>query len=94
MYKRLSNKKKDGYMGLLHTSTFSKYFLRSDSKATSIKVPCNYRGEPTELCDRNYHRNKTILSWSNGMTSLNRKYYGVRIERSFYHRKLTFRLKK
>ena len=34
-----------------------------------------YRGGGgTELCDGNYHRNKTILSWSNGMTSLNRKY--------------------
>ena len=33
-----------------------------------------WRGEPTELYDGNYHRNKIILSWSNGMTSLNRKH--------------------
>ena len=32
------------------------------------------RGDPTELCDRNYHRNKTIQFWSNGITSLYRKY--------------------
>ena len=42
------------------------------------KKPTHYflhqRGEPTELCHRNYHRNKTILFWSDGMTSLHRKF--------------------
>ena len=45
----------------------------------------------TELCNGNYHRNKTILSWSNGMTSLNRKYMVFPLK-DHYHRKWTFRL--
>ena len=32
------------------------------------------RGEPTELSDGNYHRNKTIQCWSNGITSLYQRY--------------------
>ena len=31
------------------------------------------RLEPTELCDGNYHRNRTVQFWSNGITSLYRK---------------------
>ena len=53
------------------------------------------RGEPTESIDGNYHRNKTIILWSNGIESLHRKYtqvYGVPTERSFYHRKWDFTL--
>ena len=44
------------------------------------------RGEPTELCDGNYHQNKTILSWSNGMTSLNRKYNGFPLKDHFINK--------
>ena len=32
------------------------------------------RPKPTELCDGNYHRNKTIQCWSNGITSLYQRY--------------------
>ena len=58
--------------------------------------PSGVRLKPTELCKGNYHRNKTIQSWSNSIQSLHRKssqLYGVPTERSFYHRKCSFRLK-
>ena len=32
------------------------------------------KGEPTGSIDGNYHRNKTITFWSNGITCLYRKY--------------------
>ena len=51
------------------------------------------RGEPTELCDGNYHRNKTILFWSNGMTSPHRKYRVFPLKDNCFNRKWTFRLK-
>ena len=59
---------------------------------TGVEDCISLRGEPTELCNGNCHRNKTILFWSNGMTSLNQK-YGVPIERSFFLLKWSFRLK-
>ena len=43
--------------------------------ATEIYIPydmgaISYFHKPTELCDGNYHRNKTIQSCSNGITFL------------------------
>ena len=58
--------------------------------------PLALRLKPTELCNGNYHRNKTIQSWLNGIPSLYRKcwqVYAVSTERCFYHRKCTLRLK-
>ena len=47
---------------------------------------CGYtplRGEPTESIDGNYHRNKTIKFWSNGITCLYRKYMVYPLKESF-----------
>ena len=41
------------------------------------------RGEPTESIDGNYHRNKTIKFWSNGITCLYRKYMVYPLKDSF-----------
>ena len=53
------------------------------------------KGKPTELCDGNYHRNKNnsiLVEWHD-IPKSKVPVYGVPIERSFYHRKWTFRLK-
>ena len=42
------------------------------------------RGKPTELYDGNYHRNKTIIFWSNGMTSPHRKYMVFPLKDHFF----------
>ena len=49
------------------------------------------RGEPTELCDGNYHLNKNnslLVEWHDIPSS---KVYGVPIIRSFFHRKWTLK---
>ena len=44
---------------------------------------CPLRGEPTESIDGNYHRNKTIQCWSNGITSLYRRYMVFPLRNTF-----------
>ena len=67
--------------------------LNINLRPLSSFVSSIVKGEPTELCDGNYHRNKTILFWSNGMTSPHRKYMVFPLKDLFFHRKWTFRLK-
>ena len=42
------------------------------------------RGEPTESIDGYYHRNKTIIFWSNVMTCLYRKYMVFPLKVDFF----------
>ena len=49
---------------------------------TNVDV-CPLRGEPTENIDGNYHRNKTIKFWSNGITCLYRKYMVFPLRNTF-----------
>ena len=42
----------------------------SNDSLVNVGLTGNMKAKTTELCDGNYHQNKTIQFWSSGMTSL------------------------
>ena len=62
---------------------------------TAIQMKTGLRGEPTESIDGNYHRNKTIKYWSNGITCLYRKCMVLPLKYHFFieNRLLDFKMR-